>query len=308
MPSSGEETQNNREAGHEAHQRAAGDQKSPPIPARQTTVEPNTADPKKNHYFAQFSNWVSLLTLLFVAAYTVITFVQWRSNHIFNKKQMRAINAQLAEMRGSSRQTDQTIKILRDQAETAKSVYITDERPWVAVEPHVISDLTWDSNGDARVAVDFLSENTGKTPAINVEIHAEFIILKLDDPRPYQKLLCDPIRSRSSQMPGNFGDILFPAHPEHYPWNLPISHASAEEFNKWMSETFKTRTPDKLYFNPTLIGCVDYRFTFAEGHHQTGFIRNLLKDGRFGFYIGEGPVPKERLSLPRYPFLSIPPD
>jgi hypothetical protein len=82
---SGEQIQNNREPTHETEQGGAGDQKTEAVPLRQSMVETNRAAPQNERYFNKFGNWVSFLTLLFVAAYTVITFAQWRSNHILTR-------------------------------------------------------------------------------------------------------------------------------------------------------------------------------------------------------------------------------
>ena len=212
----------------------------------------------------------------------------------------------LAKTDAAIEQTRRLADAAGQSAETAKNVFVTDQRPWVAVAPHIVSDLKWDTNGDARVTVDILTENTGKTPAVNIDVSAEFVVLKLDDPRPYQKRLCDPIRTRV-QSPWSIGEILFPAHPEHYLWNLPISHSAIEEFNTWEAKAFGLSDNERRKnFHPALIGCVDYKFTFAEGHHQTGFINDLFRDGMGGIYVGEA-VSKERLTLYRSD-LSVPPD
>ncbi len=167
---SGKESQRNSEVGHEGEQSGAGDEKSSTIPSGSLIVEAIPADLKNERYFAKFSNWVSLLTLLFVGAYTLITFVQWRGNQIFNKKQLQAINAQLAEMRASSRQTDQTISILRDQAEAAKrnvNALIDSERGRL-----FIGDITLKktSDTDAQPKIDYSWINMGRGPVLINEV------------------------------------------------------------------------------------------------------------------------------------------
>jgi hypothetical protein len=176
---SGDEAQNNREAGHEANQPNAGNQKSTDGPSRQPSIEAKPTNKKKKGYFGKVGNWVTLLTLLFVAAYTIITFVQWRGNHIFNKKQLRIINAQLGEMRSSSNQTDQTIGILRDQVAalkksaegsekaadaTKRSVEIAEatQRAWIAPVKFEFAKPV-DAEDPLRVRVFY--QNIGREPA-----------------------------------------------------------------------------------------------------------------------------------------------
>lgn len=68
-----------------------------------------------------------------------------------------------------------------------------------------------------------------------------------------------------------------------------------------------------MTYLPTLVGVVDYKFTFAEGHHQTGFILDLRKRDvanpniALHFDIQEGTVPRSRLWLIQG-FMSVPPD
>jgi hypothetical protein len=171
---SGKETQNNSERGHETEQRNTSDEKAPNVGPRQSAVEGNSADAKKDGYFSKFGNWVNLLTLLFVAAYTVITFVQWRSNHIFNKKQLRSINAQLSEMRSSSAQTDQTIAIFRDQAATMRNQLEemrVENRPRIDVDA-AIGNVTWDGDG-LHFPIQYTIKIFGRASALHVTLRDE---------------------------------------------------------------------------------------------------------------------------------------
>jgi hypothetical protein len=157
---SGEEAQNNREPRHKTEQSGAGDQEPQAIPPRQPMVEANSATSQKECYFNKFANWVSLLTLLFVAAYTVITFVQWRSNHIFNKKQLRAINAQLSEMRGAAVQTDQTIATLQGQL----GLMDIAQRPWLTLSRATPTNVIV-TDSFVIIGLDLRARNIGHSPA-----------------------------------------------------------------------------------------------------------------------------------------------
>jgi hypothetical protein len=56
------------------------------------------------------------LLVVFTAVIVVFNIVQYGESHRFNKKQIRFLNGQLAEMRSSSLQTGQTIAAWQDQA------------------------------------------------------------------------------------------------------------------------------------------------------------------------------------------------
>jgi hypothetical protein len=104
--------------------------------------------------------------------------VQWRSNHIFNKKQLRSINSQLAEMRSSSAQTDQTIGILRDQAETAKhtlDAMINSERGRLLIGDTVLKKS---NETDPKPQIDYRWINMGRGPALITEVLVDCELLK----------------------------------------------------------------------------------------------------------------------------------
>src|SRR5207248_730226 len=138
-------------------------------------IEGNPADTKKERYFSKFGNWVSLLTLLFVAAYTVITFIQWRSNHIFNKKQLRFIDSQLSEMHRASLDTAQLVKTARETEELQLRAYVgvvgnvtlkcplcdtaDIDRPIEIPREHLLDNI-----------ITFTIQNGGQTPAYDVVI------------------------------------------------------------------------------------------------------------------------------------------
>jgi hypothetical protein len=85
------------ETKHEGQQAGEGQGKSSTVPPGQAAVEqPRRANPKRG-YFSKPHNWINLLTLLFVGAYTVITFFilynsqeQIKISRDVEKRQLRA--------------------------------------------------------------------------------------------------------------------------------------------------------------------------------------------------------------------------
>jgi hypothetical protein len=267
---SGKETQDINESGHETERPSTSDEKPPTVPPRKLMVEGDPAAPKKERYFDKFGNWVNFLTLLFVAAYTVITFVQWRSNHIFNKKQLRSINSQLTEMRSSSSQTEQTIRVLKKQANTARQQFEMSQRPWVSADIG-IGDLTW-RDGEARFNLLITLRNTGHSPGLSVDISS--VAIASFDPNEILAKQKEMAESRR-HAPSKLGTLVFPGDV------IPMRHniaLSLDEINKL------ERNIREFYSNSSAIDhvpiavliTIDYRFAGSVDHHQTGYTMNLF--------------------------------
>lgn len=91
--------------------------------AQIAAAKDNYAAAKDDAAHNKHSHRIGFWTAIGVGVYTVFTavivvfnIVQYGETHRFNKKQIRLTNAQLEELRSSSRQTDQTIAALREQA------------------------------------------------------------------------------------------------------------------------------------------------------------------------------------------------
>jgi hypothetical protein len=260
---SGEEPQDNREPAHEAEKSGASYHKPQPISTGNTDVEAGITNDKKSRYFTKFSNWVSLLTLLFVGAYTVIKFVQWRSNHIFNKKQISLINAQLSEMRSSSAQTDQTIAALKGQADIANQTLVMAQRPWLYVKGNV-KYTPW-----GRVATEFLEAvvtNRGNAIGTNVSIVAEYRTLARELRLGSGNMKFDPstvncipdLRREPSVIYRRF--VAIPPQQEQTVRFIVI--VTEDEFVKLVPTRMNA---------PYLVGCIRYDWPFTENIFDTYF-------------------------------------
>jgi hypothetical protein len=210
--------------------------------------------------------------------------------------------------------TEKLWKTTNTSIDLAREEFTASHRPWISVEISV-GDLTYDAQGDVQIKVKFDLKNVGNSPATNVDIDSEFVVV-FGDSRPFQKAISDRNKFRPSGT-GNLGhaflgDNLFPGETHTHFHILPISRASIDAFNRKQAADFG-RPVGETFFVPTLVGCVDYKFTFAEGRHQTGFILDLRKRDiknpniALRFDIREGNIPAERLWLVSGS-IGIPPD
>lgn len=199
----------------------------------------------------------------------------------------------------------------KQSADVAEKTLVATNRPWISVGISIGSDLTYDTQGDARVVINFVLKNVGNSPAANVQILSEIPVV-FGDARPFQKAISDREKLRPAGL-GNLGVTLFPGETQTHARNLPISRVSIEEFRRNMIADNGWPEDMPMAFLPTLVGCVDYKFTFAEGHHQTGFILELRKRDvanpnlALNFDVQEGAIPAHRLWLTQG-FVGIPPD
>jgi hypothetical protein len=216
---SGNEAQSDGNPSHETRQTEAGDNKSPTTPARQPVVEERPGHQEQKRYFSKVENWVGILTLIFVAAYTVITFIQFGSNHRFNKKQVRAINVQLSEMRSTSTQADLTITTLKQQADTMQGqlrVMEADRRAWISLDTEVAAaasgPLIFDPQG-AHLGLNFTFTNLGRSVARSVRLHLAMVPWRVGTPDSTHVITeRDRVCTGPAAIGFGYGFILFPSN------------------------------------------------------------------------------------------------
>jgi hypothetical protein len=206
----------------------------------------------------------------------------------------------------------ETAQAAKQSADVAKDTLVATNRPWISVDIGIVSDLTYDAQGDARIEIKFDLKNVGKSPAANIVIDAEIVPI-FGDAKSLQKTISDRNNARPPTL-GDLGITLFPGDERTMVINLPISRASIEASNKevWGLSGEKTVDKTDLVYFPTLLGCVDYKFTFSPGHHQTGFILNLRKrdwshpNASLGFNVKDGTIIRNDLWLTQG-FIGVPP-
>ncbi len=192
----------------------------------------------------------------------------------------------------------------KQSANVAEKTLVATQRPWVSVEMKIISPLTYDAEGNAQITIGFMLKNIGNSPAVELDLIAELHPIFGDAVAKKQKL-CDAVRkshpldSRVSE----WGLVLFPQQSMPFGQALSVSHKEIEEFNLAQAGDSPIWPKDRLIWPAKIIGCVNYKFTFTDGYHQTGFVGLLHRPSPDGpnyppvmFRAGED-VPIEAMEL-----------
>ena len=148
------------------------------------------------------------------------------------------------------------------QATTAQREFELSERPWVYVKnisPN--DDLTYNKRG-ARYSFRFTLSNVGHSPAAATWVYIDPYFTGMGKTIDYliaQRATCDPLRKRKRNS-RTLGTTLFPGQEKIFPQDVFVKPASSADI-----------------FDGTFVGCIDYQFEFAEGHHQTPIIFSVDK-------------------------------
>jgi hypothetical protein len=231
----------------------------------------------------------SLITAIFTVVLAMSTTLLWRTTRQARIDTLRSIAA-----------SEQLAGAAAEANRQAKDSSIRQERPWITVDATIVSDLIYDSRtGDASVTVLFTMQNVGRSPAVDADIVATVYVTTAERNQPLveQKKVCDEARTRKKPpQPYNFGEIIFPGGTAYAKRAFSIPKSEIEKSYAYSHSQ---------WLDMTLVGCVDYRFTFEGEHHQTGLVRGLLKEsnqkpGHFvSFNYDEGDVPAVQLRFRR---------
>lgn len=179
------------------------------------------------------------------------------------------------EIRAGSADTHTLAVAAKTQAEAASHTASVaehqlelSERPWVTADAGIVSPFTFDIHG-AHITLQFILKNTGHSPAVGIWIETTFFILGQGHANPIteQKKVCDLIQQRSPD-PRSIGYTLFPGDQIIEKITFNLNAAEIQKFEKDFHAPF---------IAPTVAGCVDYKFEFSRGHHQTGFIYDVSR-------------------------------
>jgi hypothetical protein len=144
-------------------------------------------------------------------------------------------------------------------------------RPWVQVTVKVVGDgLMFTSEGSAGITLRVSMLNSGSSPAMRVFPEIEIYPQGPSRLRPpaEQRRLCEPLRNLGRDSGWGFPTTLFPERTEIRDVKISMM---ADEIRTASSGSADSDSTTKTCV-PFVVGCVDYMFHFAEGHHQTGFI------------------------------------
>jgi hypothetical protein len=150
----------------------------------------------------------------------------------------------------------------------------TAERPWISVTAELRSPLTFkDGRGQIRIALRLF--NTGRSPAIGVDIRTVICPISIDAIKELKKLSetkppYDSWLDEDHDAPGwrrrTFGKTMFPNEPLGVSENLVMQPDEIEAAAK------RDRTN---FINPAIVGLVTYKSAFSKTEHHTGFIIDL---------------------------------
>jgi hypothetical protein len=268
----------------------------------------NAADKRQSSYNKR-SHRISFWTAVGVGSYTVFTavivifsIIQFGETHRFNKKQLRFLNAQLAEMHSSSAQTDQTIAALKEQAKimagqlnVSRDEFTATNRPWISIDdkPTISSPLTHLPGGDISLSLNFILRNSGSTPAIHV---SQEVIAVIGTTFSLHQIVstitgyCEEIKVAKFS-PTETGILVPPGIPIKNP-----SHNDVIIKKDYINST-KVTIRGREAIVPHSGGCVNYQFTFGEKiRHQIGFIYQLIGP-ETAIFLDVGDIAADKLDL-----------
>jgi len=180
------------------------------------------------------------------------------------------------------------------QAIVANQALVVSNRPWISVEPKLLSGLSYDSTGDGHITIGFDLKNVGHSPAdIITPVSSKFFIRFGGHPKinETQREWCAaPAYSGTGS---KYGFTLFPDET-----------SDAEQVSQLIERNDVAILRERVQTDnvvPVLLGCVKYTFVFDSKEHHTGFIRHLRWADPASSYgridPAKGNIPKEQLRL-----------
>jgi hypothetical protein len=97
--------------------------------------------------------------------------------------------------------------------------------------------------------------NVGHSPAVAVWVYIDPYFTAIGQNIDYlkaQRATCDPLRGKKRE-PHALGATLFPGQEKLFPEDVFVKPKNATD----------------TFFTGFFVGCIDYQFGFAKGHHQT---------------------------------------
>ena len=160
---------------------------------------------------------------------------------------------------------------IRVQADATERSYVASSRPWIRTENVTANGpLTFDDQG-AHVKIDITIRNIGRSPAVHIWFPHNAIahFTKNTDVSQNYDRTCESWRDRPLTGPGFF---LF---PESQMTQTLAFNISREEVDKALEKPVSSNI--RGMFTIYILGCIDYSFSFQDGHHQTPFVHEIDK-------------------------------
>lgn len=186
------------------------------------------------------------------------------------------------------RETIEATRAAIQQARIAQQQLTLSERPWISVDVRAVKPLVFSTSG-AETDIQFMLRNLGHSPAKYVDFHfaALSIFGNIEEARSEQQRICDHMRELSNS--ADIRDTILPGEKLMQGRAFRITKSEVDE------KTY--RFPMRSTILLAVVGCVDYQFTFAEGHHQTGFVFLVLQSNGSGIDPTVDTLPMEQVGF-----------
>lgn len=244
--------------------------------------------PEKTFWERTADDPIAVFNLLLVA-FTGVLAVATIGLGIATYKLWRVSERQAGHMERSLAITNTAAEAAQRNADAALFAL----RPWVSCEASIIGDLTYRDNGDPCIAIRFILENNGHSPAMGVQLLPRFHLLSPAHAHSIQgqQRLADLLKGLPAQ---DRGLLLFPGDEHIFDIELPISKIEIEK-------SIEDIKPHRQFF-PELIVLVSYTYPLASHSPQTGLIyevERIVPDEVSGFaFTLDGPdVPADNIRL-----------
>jgi hypothetical protein len=163
------------------------------------------------------------------------------------------------------RSSDNALAVAKQSREDAVKQLEVSERPWLVTELTATKPIEFRPDGLVILNFTQKTTNIGHSVALNInqrsDIHPRYGAVPWKNSREEQKKLCDEERKLPEGTPT--GDILFPQESQY-----------SDRIFTFTKEIAKT----DAILGFTVLGCVDYTFSFDPRHHQSGYIYNINRD------------------------------
>jgi hypothetical protein len=160
---------------------------------------------------------------------------------------------------------DSTLAAQRS-ADIANKQLEQSSRPWISVKRAVVPPIVFDEKGGS-ITIEFMMKNIGHSPAMYTVLNTDVVLSEVP---VRQTALCGWGHStweNQEQISHTFGVTILPDDQ----LVRRITYRLDAEAIKRASET------GHGFITPTLVGCADYQFEFAPGHHKTAFVDEVFR-------------------------------
>ena len=173
-----------------------------------------------------------------------------------------------------------------------RDVFLAENRPWLSIKVEPISGLEYDDDGDATIEVKFTISNTGRMPAVNVELlppfgNVEFGGVVVKEFQSYREAMKAGRLTRREI----FGEPVFPDGPIIF--NKPVTI-----YKKGIDKVIASGVN---YMSIMFFVCVQYSFMNDTNIHETGYIINAGMVDDDGYFTAIRPIniniPLERIKF-----------